>query len=185
MKTVVDKVAFVTGGASGIGLGMVKTFLRAGMKVVVADIRADHLESARQELNAGSTAHFIKWDITDREGMRAAADEAERVFGRVHVVCNNAGVGSLGDVRKYTYTDWDWCLQVNLGGVINGIQTLLPRLLGHGEPAHIVNTSSVGALLPMPGGTAYIAAKSAVDGLTEGLRGELDGTNVGVTLLVP
>jgi NAD(P)-dependent dehydrogenase (short-subunit alcohol dehydrogenase family) len=185
MQTVVDKVAFVTGGASGIGLGMVKTFLRAGMKVIVADIRDDHLETARKDLAAGSAIHFIKLDITDREGMRAAADAAERVFGRVHVLCNNAGVGSLGDVKKYTYSDWDWCLQVNLGGVINGIQTFLPRLLGHGEPAHIVNTSSVGALMPMPGGAAYIAAKSAVHGLTEALRCDLDGTNVGVTLLVP
>jgi short-subunit dehydrogenase len=101
------------------------------------------------------------------------------------VLCNNAGVGSLGDVKKYTYSDWDWCLQVNLGGVVNGIQTFLPRLLAHGEAAHIVNTSSMGALMPMPGGAAYIAAKSAVHGLTEALRCDLDGTNVGVTLLVP
>jgi len=185
MQTVVDKVAFVTGGASGIGLGMVKTFLQAGMKVIVADIRDDHLEGARKELAAGAAIHFIKLDITDRDAMRAAAEEAERVFGRVHLLCNNAGVGSLGDVKKYTYSDWDWCLQVNLGGVINGIQTFLPRLLAHAEPAHIVNTSSMGALMPMPGGAAYIAAKSAVHGLTEALRCDLDGTNIGVTLLVP
>ena len=185
MKTVAGKVAFVTGGASGIGLGMVKAFLRARMKVVVADIREDHLDSTRQELGAGAEARFIKLDITDREAMRLAADEAERVFGPVHVVCNNAGVGSLGDVKHYTYSDWDWCLEVNLGGVVNGIQTFLPRLLKHGEPAHIVNTSSMGALMPMAGGAAYIAAKSAVHGLTEALRCDLDGTNVGVTLLVP
>jgi NAD(P)-dependent dehydrogenase (short-subunit alcohol dehydrogenase family) len=185
MKIVGGKVAFVTGGASGIGLGMVKTFLRAGMKVIVADIREDHLQSARKELAAGASAHFIRLDITDRDAMRHAADEAERVFGRVHVLCNNAGVGSLGDVKKYTYSDWDWCLQVNLGGVVNGIQTFLPRLLAHGEAAHIVNTSSMGALMPMPGGAAYIAAKSAVHGLTEALRCDLDGTTVGVTLLVP
>ncbi|MBS0367043.1 MAG: SDR family NAD(P)-dependent oxidoreductase [Proteobacteria bacterium] len=185
MKTVRDKVAFVTGGASGIGLGMVKVFLRNGMKVVIADIRADHLDSAKLELDAGARAHFIRLDITDRDAMRAAADEADRTFGKVHVLCNNAGVGSLGDVRKYTWSDWDWNLQVNLGGVVNGIQTFLPRLLAHGEEAHIVNTSSMGALLPMPGGVAYIAAKSAVSGLTEALRCDLDGTNVGVTLLVP
>jgi len=185
MKTVGDKVAFVTGGASGIGLGMVKVFLRNGMKVVIADIRADHLDSAKTELAAGPNAHFIRLDITDRAAMLAAAEEAERVFGKVHVLCNNAGVGSLGDVKKYTYSDWDWTLQVNLGGVVNGIQTFLPRLLAHGEEAHIVNTSSMGALMPMPGGVAYIAAKSAVSGLTEALRCDLDGTNVGVTLLVP
>lgn len=185
MKTVSGKVAFVTGGASGIGLGMVKTFLQAGMKVVVADIRDDHLESARRELGAEASAHFLRLDITDREAMREAADESERVFGKVHVLCNNAGVGALGDLRKFTYADWDWCLQVNLGGVINGIQTFLPRMLKHGEAAHIVNTSSMGALMPMPGGAAYIAAKSAVYGLTEALRCDLDNSNVGVTLLIP
>jgi len=185
MKHTVGKVAFVTGGASGIGLGMVKTFLRHDMKVVVADIRSDHLDRARTELNAGSSVHFRELDITDRNSVRDAADEAERIFGRVHVLCNNAGVGALGDVRNYTYSDWDWCLQVNLGGVVNGIQTFLPRFLEHGEPSHIVNTSSMGALLPMPGGAAYIAAKSAVSGLTEALRSDLDGSNVGVTLLIP
>jgi NAD(P)-dependent dehydrogenase (short-subunit alcohol dehydrogenase family) len=185
MKHIAGKVAFVTGGASGIGLGMVKTFLRHDMKVVVADIRSDHLDRAREELNAGSSVHFRQLDITDRNSVRDAADEAERIFGRVHVLCNNAGVGALGDVRRYTYSDWDWCLQVNLGGVVNGIQTFLPRFLEHGEPSHIVNTSSMGALLPMPGGAAYIAAKSAVSGLTEALRSDLDGSNVGVTLLIP
>jgi NAD(P)-dependent dehydrogenase (short-subunit alcohol dehydrogenase family) len=185
MKHIAGKVAFVTGGASGIGLGMVKTFLRHDMKVVVADIRSDHLDRAREELNAGSSVYFRQLDITDRNSVRDAADEAERIFGRVHVLCNNAGVGALGDVRRYTYSDWDWCLQVNLGGVVNGIQTFLPRFLEHGEPSHIVNTSSMGALLPMPGGAAYIAAKSAVSGLTEALRSDLDGSNVGVTLLIP
>jgi NAD(P)-dependent dehydrogenase (short-subunit alcohol dehydrogenase family) len=185
MKTVMNKVAFVTGGASGIGLGMARVFLRNGMKVVIADIRSDHLESAKKALDAGARAHFIRLDITDRDAMSAAADEACRVFGKVHVLCNNAGVGSLGDVKKYTYSDWDWTLQVNLGGVVNGIQTFLPRLLAHGEESHIVNTSSMGALLPMPGGAAYIAAKSAVSGLTEALRSDLADTNIGITLLVP
>ncbi|MBS0613135.1 MAG: SDR family NAD(P)-dependent oxidoreductase [Proteobacteria bacterium] len=185
MKTVKDKTAFVTGGASGIGLGMVKVFLRNGMKVVVADIRQDHLDGARRVLSAGRATHFIRLDVADRDAWQAAADEAERVFGRVHVLCNNAGVGSLGDVRKFTYSDWDWNLQVNLGGAINGIQTFLSRMLAHGEEAHIVNTSSMGALMPMPGGAAYIAAKSAISGLTEALRCDLDGSNVGVTLLIP
>ena len=185
MKNLSEKVAFVTGGASGIGLGMVKVFLRHGMKVVVADIRDDHLAAVQRELGGLATALFLKVDITDRDAMSAAADEAERAFGHVHLLCNNAGVGSLGDVKKYTYADWDWCLQVNLGGVVNGIQTFLPRMLKHGEPAHIVNTSSMGALLPMPGGAAYIAAKSAVSGLTEALRCDLAGSNVSVTLLIP
>jgi NAD(P)-dependent dehydrogenase (short-subunit alcohol dehydrogenase family) len=185
MKDLSEKVAFVTGGASGIGLGMAKAFLGHGMKVVVADIRDEHLSALKQELGGSASIHFLKVDITDRDAMAAAADEAEKVFGPVHVLCNNAGVGTLGDVRKYTYSDWDWCLQVNLGGVVNGIQTFLPRMLKHGQSAHIVNTSSMGALLPMPGGAAYIAAKSAVSGLTEALRCDLQGSNVGVTLLIP
>jgi NAD(P)-dependent dehydrogenase (short-subunit alcohol dehydrogenase family) len=175
----------VTGGASGIGLGMARVFLRNGMRVVVADVREDHLQEARLTLGVGKNTHFVKLDVTDRVGMKAAADEVERGFGKVHILCNNAGVGSLGDVRRYTYADWDWTMQVNLGGVINGIQTFLPRILAHGEGGHIVNTSSMGALLPMPGGAAYIAAKVAVMGLTEALRADLADGPVGVTLLVP
>src|SRR5450631_4559840 len=87
MKHITDKVAFVTGGASGIGLGMARVFLRNGMQVVIADIRADHLENAKQALDAGGSAHFIRLDITDRDAMKAAADEAWRVFGKVHVLC--------------------------------------------------------------------------------------------------
>jgi NAD(P)-dependent dehydrogenase (short-subunit alcohol dehydrogenase family) len=103
----------------------------------------------------------------------------------VHVVCNNAGVGAFGEVTRMTYSDWDWILGVNLGGVVNGVHTFLPRLLAHGEGGHIVNTSSVGAVVPMGGGIAYIAAKSAVMGLTEALRSELSSGEIGVTLLSP
>jgi NAD(P)-dependent dehydrogenase (short-subunit alcohol dehydrogenase family) len=185
MKDVVGKVAFVTGGASGIGLGMARVFLRNGMRVVVADVREDHLAEARASLGSGKDTHFIKLDVTDRAAMSTAADAVEKQFGKVHVLCNNAGVGSLGDLRRYTYADWDWTMQVNLGGVINGIQTFLPRILAHGEGGHIVNTSSMGALLPMPGGAAYIAAKFAVMGLTEALRADLADSPIGVTLLIP
>jgi NAD(P)-dependent dehydrogenase (short-subunit alcohol dehydrogenase family) len=185
MKDVSGKVAFITGGASGIGLGMARVFLRNGMNVVVADVRDDHLQEARSSLGQNGNTHFIKLDVTDRAAMSAAADDAERAFGKVHVLCNNAGVGSLGDLRRYTYADWDWTMAVNLGGVINGIQTFLPRMLAHGEEGHIVNTSSMGALLPMPGGAAYIAAKSAVMGLSEALRADLANDHIGVTLLIP
>jgi NAD(P)-dependent dehydrogenase (short-subunit alcohol dehydrogenase family) len=185
MHEVTGKVAFITGGASGIGLGMARVFLQHAMKVVVADIRQDHLAHAATQLQAEKQVHFIQLDVTDREAMPRAADEAERVFGRVHVLCNNAGVGAMGDVKRTTYSDWDWILGVNLGGVINGVHTFLPRMLAHGEGGHIVNTSSIGAVVPMPGGIAYITAKSAVMGLTEALRAELSGDNIGVTLLSP
>ena len=185
MKDVVDKVAFVTGGASGIGLGMAQTFLRHGMKVVIADIRDDHLAQAGALFANERRIHCLKVDVTSRAGMSAAADEAESRFGRVHVLCNNAGVGVLGGAKSVTYDDWDWSLAVNLGGVINGVQTFLPRMLAHGEPSHIVNTSTIGAVLPGPGGIVYLAAKSAVLTLSECLKNDLVDDNIGVSVLIP
>jgi NAD(P)-dependent dehydrogenase (short-subunit alcohol dehydrogenase family) len=185
LKEVRGKVAFITGGASGIGLGMARAFLRAGMKVVVADVRQDHLDSSAMELHNEKSVHFVRLDVTDRVAMKNAADEAEQVFGKVHILCNNAGVGAFGDISKMTYSDWDWILGVNLGGVVNGVHTFLPRILAHGEGGHIVNTSSIGAVVPMGGGIAYIAAKSGVMGLTEALRSELSAGAIGVTLLSP
>jgi NAD(P)-dependent dehydrogenase (short-subunit alcohol dehydrogenase family) len=185
MRDVTGKVAFITGGASGIGFGMARVFLLAGMRVVIADVRPDHLAHSAALLSGSSDAHFIQLDVTDRAAMAAAADETERVFGKVHVLCNNAGVGILGGAKRATFSDWDWGIGVNLGGVINGVQTFLPRILAHGEGGHIVNTASIGALCPMPEGIVYITAKTAVCGLTEGLRGELAQDGIGVTLLCP
>ena len=185
MDNLKGKVAFVTGGASGIGLGMTKAFLGAGMRVVVADVRAESLTTAAADLPSGSDVHFLQLDVTDRQAMAAAADETAKVFGEVHVLCNNAGVGVLGHIRLVTYDDWDWCLAVNLGGAVNGVQTFLPRMLAHGEPAHIVNTSSIGAVLPGPGGVPYLSAKAALIAMTEGLQYDLAGTVIGVSVLIP
>ncbi len=185
MRDLRGKSAFVTGGASGIGLGMVHAFLEAGMHVVIADVRRDHLETARSALGATNACAFIELDVTDRAAMARAADEAERAFGHVHVLCNNAGVGMLGDIRLVGYDDWDWCLGVNLGGAVNGVQTFLPRMLAHGEDAHIVNTSSIGAICPGPGAVAYLTAKAALVGLSDTLRCDLAGLTVGVTTLIP
>jgi NAD(P)-dependent dehydrogenase (short-subunit alcohol dehydrogenase family) len=183
MKDVADKTAFVTGGASGIGFGMARAFLQAGMKVVIADIRQDHLDEAAATLKGVNTVHFIRLDVTDRAAMAAAADEAERVFGKVHVLCNNAGVGIMGGVKDATFDDWDWGMSVNLDGVFNGVRTFLPRIIAHGEGGHIVNTSSISAVLP--GGVVYAAAKSAVMGLSEAMAEELAAEGVGVTCLMP
>ena len=188
MDEVAGKTAFVTGGASGIGLGMSEAFVAAGMNVVIADLRPDHLESALERF-AGSSrrqnVHAIELDVTDREGLARAADEAERVFGNVHVLCNNAGMGILGPVTLARYDDWDWGLDVLLGGVVNGIQTFLPRLLAHGEGGHIVNTSSMAGVVPIPGAAIYITAKAAVIGLSEALRSELAGEGIGVSAFCP
>ena len=188
MEEVAGKTAFVTGGASGIGLGMTEAFAAAGMNVVIADLRPDHIEAALERL-AGSgrreSVHAIELDVTDREGFAGAADEAERVFGHVHVLCNNAGMGILGPVTRARYDDWDWGLGVLLGGVVNGIQTFVPRMLARGEGGHIVNTSSMAAVVPIPGAAIYITAKAALVGLSEALRSELAADGIGVSAFCP
>ena len=129
--------------------------------------------------------HAIELDVTDRDGFARAADEAERVFGNVHVLCNNAGMGILGPVTLARYDDWDWGLGVLLGGAVNGIQTFLPRLLAHGEGGHIVNTSSMAGVLPIGGAAIYITAKAALIGLSEALRSELAPEGIGVSAFCP
>jgi NAD(P)-dependent dehydrogenase (short-subunit alcohol dehydrogenase family) len=178
------RTAFVTGGASGIGLGMATAFAGAGMNVVIADLRPDHIETALDTL-AGNPIHAIELDVTDRDAFTRAADEAESVFGHVHVLCNNAGMGILGPVTDARYDDWDWGLGVLVGGVVNGIQTVLPRMRAHGEGGHVVNTSSMAGVLPIPGAAIYITAKAAVIGLSEALRSELAGEGIGVSAFCP
>ena len=185
MKEVKDKVAFITGGGSGLGFGMAAAFLRAGMKVTIADIRQDHLDQALSSLKKFGAVHGIAVDVTDRGAMMRAADETERVFGKIHVLCNNAGVGVGGPLKLATYDDWDWVVGVNLGGVINGVQTFLPRILAHGEGGHIVNTSSMSGVVAHPKGVIYATTKFAVVGLSESLRTELAADNIGVSAFCP
>jgi NAD(P)-dependent dehydrogenase (short-subunit alcohol dehydrogenase family) len=182
---VAGKTAFVTGGASGIGLGIATAFTRAGMNVVIADLRPDHIESALATFAGNDRVHAIELDVTDRDGFSRAADEAESVFGNVHVLCNNAGMGILGPVTLARYDDWDWGLGVLIGGVVNGIQTFLPRMLAHREGAHIVNTSSMAGVLPVANAAIYITAKAAVIGLSEALRSEVAGEGIGVSAFCP
>jgi NAD(P)-dependent dehydrogenase (short-subunit alcohol dehydrogenase family) len=184
MEEVAGRTAFITGGASGIGLGMAQAFTAAGMNVVIADLRPDHIQSAMDDLDRRS-AHAIELDVTDREGFARAADEAESVFGNVNVLCNNAGVGILGSVTDARYDDWDWGLGVLLGGVVNGIQTFLPRMRAHGEGGHIVNTSSMAAVVPVPGAAIYTTAKAAVVALSESLRSDLADEPIGVSAFCP
>ena len=189
MKNVQNKVAFITGGASGIGLGIADAFVAAQMKVVLADVRQDHIDEALahfKQLGRSQNVHAIRLDVTDRAAMAAAADETERVFGKIHVLVNNAGVGIQGPFSGITYADWDFGLAVNLGGVINGLQTFLPRIRAHGEGGHIVNTSSLQALVPMPANfVIYMAAKAAVLAISETIQAELKQENIGVTVLCP
>ena len=187
MKSVAGKTAFVTGGASGIGLGIAKVFAASKMKVVIADSRQDALDEAMAYFKEKKwPVHPIKLDVTDREAYARAADEAETVFGKIHILINNAGVGVTGgDIRVNTFKDWDYGVSVNIMGVVNGILTILPRILKHGEEGHIISTSSTAGLFAVGGCAVYNTTKYAVAGLMETIATDLQGTNVGVSVLFP
>ena len=188
MNELRDKVAFVTGGASGIGLGIAKAMVTAGMRVVIADVREDHLKDARAWFVSQKQSRRIKClklDVTNRKAYARAADQAEKAFGKIHVLVNNAGLRLLGAIDKTKYDDWDWGLAVMIGGVVNGILTVLPRIRAHGEGGHIVNTASMAALIPIPNCSIYITAKAALVGLSECLAGELAPVNIGVSAFCP
>jgi NAD(P)-dependent dehydrogenase (short-subunit alcohol dehydrogenase family) len=188
MRIVKDKVAFITGGASGIGLGMAQAFVDAGMKAVLADIRQDHIEEAIDGFaKAGlrNRVRGVKLDVTDRKAYARAADEAEAAFGKVHVLCNNAGIDVGGALEETKFDDWDWGLEVMIGGAVNGLLTLVPRIRAHGEGGHVVNTASMATLVPMGNFSIYCTAKAALFGLAEALRSELEPHKIGVSVLCP
>ncbi len=188
MDPVAGKVAFVTGGASGIGLGLSKVLVKAGMKVVIADVREDHLADAAEFFTQGGEKQNVltlRLDVTDRAAFAQAAQETLRAFGKIHLLVNNAGMGLLGPIKLAKFDDWDWGIGVMITGVINGIQTFLPHILTHGEGGHIVSTSSMAAVVPIPNCSIYIMAKAALVGLSESLRGELAADNIGVSAFCP
>ncbi len=187
MENVKGKTAFITGGASGIGLGIAKVFAQNGMNVVIADMRQSALDEAMDYFRkAKQPAHPIKLDVTDRAAYARAADEAEAVFGKIHILVNNAGVGTGGiPLEKMTYKDWDYVMGVNIGGVINGVMTILPRILKHDEGGHLVSTSSTCGIIGAKGFTAYCASKYAVAGLMESLASELKDKGIGSSVLIP
>jgi len=187
MDDVRDRVAFVTGGASGIGLGIAQALLKAGAKVVIADLRPDHIEEAKAALAAFDNRLLgIEIDVTDRAAMAEAADRVEQAFGRVDILVNNAGIGIEGPLGEASYADWDFGLAVNLGGVINGLQTFVPRIRAGGRGGHVVNTASLAGLVQMPSFMAiYATAKAAVIALTESIRDDLARDGIGASVLCP
>ncbi|HAF42738.1 MAG TPA: KR domain-containing protein [Sphingobium sp.] len=185
MGDVRGKTAFITGGANGIGLGIARALVRAGANVVIADIREDALAQAKADLAADAQVETVQLDVTDRAGFARAADAAEARFGKIHMLIGNAGIGVMGPVLDARYDDWDWGMGVNLGGVINGLVTILPRIKAHGEGGQIVTTSSQSALIPISYSAIYTAAKAAVLGISEAIRGELAAENIGVSAFMP
>ena len=186
MRDVEGKVAFITGGASGIGYGMARAFLDAGMKVVVADLLQQHLDEVAAQHPGANNLHLIKVDVTDRPGMERAAQETIDVFGKIHVLCNNAGVAARGLIDEHGYEDWDYVMGVCVGGTINGLVNFLPKMKAQGEGGHIVNTSSMAGMIPVPAFVgSYSTAKFAVRGMSDALRLALVPYKIGVSVLCP
>ena len=186
MKNMAGKTAFITGGASGLGLAMAHSLASAGMKVAIADIEQAALDSAVAGF-ADSNAEVIaiRADVTDRQSMAEARKKTLAAFGKVHLVCNNAGVALNGNIADMTYKDWDWVMKVNLDGVINGLVTFVDDIKAHGEGGHFVNTASIAGQYGMPGLGVYCASKFAVVGMSETMRLDLAGDNIGVSVLCP
>lgn len=187
MKDVEGKVAFITGGSSGIGLGIARAFADSGMKVVVGYRTQAHLDETLKQLDSAlDRVHAIRVDVNDRVGMERAAAETVKVFGKVHVLVNNAGVIARSPLSQTSYDEWDWLMGVNLNGVFNGVRAFLARIKEHGEGGQVITTSSVLGLFAMDGNAAaYCVSKFAVIGMMEALRAELAGTNIGVSAFCP
>jgi NAD(P)-dependent dehydrogenase (short-subunit alcohol dehydrogenase family) len=186
MKDLKDKTAFITGGASGLGLAMVQAFARQGMRVMIADIDDGAISAAVKELRAlGARAEGVRCDVADRASVSAAAQKTLASFGKAHVVCNNAGIGVTGPIGTIAEKDWDWIFDVNLKGVIHGTEVFLPLIESHGEGGHFVNTGSMSSLVVRPGREPYAATKFAVLALSEGWAIQLEPKNIGVSVLCP
>ncbi|MBV9418241.1 MAG: SDR family NAD(P)-dependent oxidoreductase [Alphaproteobacteria bacterium] len=186
MKEFKGRTAFITGGASGIGLGMVRAFGRAGMNVVIADINLHEAKKAAEQLQSEQIkAAPVYVDVTERASVKSAALDAVAAFGKVHVVCNNAGVAVGGPAGTLREKDWDWILDVNLKGVVYGTEVFLPLIKSHGEGGHFVNTASMAGMVSPPGMEPYTATKFAVVAMTEGWAGQFAPLNIGVSALCP
>lgn len=185
MQDLTGKVAFITGGANGIGFGMARAFLAEGMKVVIADWSAANIDAARAALGGNNAVHFVRTDVADRENLQSAVDEALDAFGRIHVLCNNAGITGGGTADDPEFEAFDRVMAVNFGGVLNGTKIIVPIIKAQGEGGHVVCTSSMAGVVPLPGLAAYSASKYAVRGFAESLRMQLAPLSIGVSCLCP
>ena len=186
MREFAGKTAFVTGGARGIGLSMGYAFAKAGMHVMLADIEAKPLEQAVAAFKGNlPEVRSVVCDVRDYAAVERAAQITLEAFGKVHVVCNNAGVSGASGAENISLQDWRWVIDINLMGVVHGVKAFLPLLKTHGEGGHIVNTASMAGFLPGTGFGAYTATKFAVVGISEALATELEPQGIGVSVLCP
>lgn len=186
MDQLKNKTAVVTGAASGIGLGITRALIEEGANVAMLDMERDALQDAAASLDSETVSiqHYVV-DVTDRARLLETANDIQRDFGNVHILCNNAGIASGGAIHELTYADWDRCLGINLMGVVNGLQCFLPLMTSHEGEGHIVNTASILGMATMPGQAVYAASKYAVVGLSEVARQDLAPKKIGVSVLCP
>ncbi|MEL7583772.1 SDR family NAD(P)-dependent oxidoreductase [Brevibacterium casei] len=180
------EVAFVTGAASGIGLGIARALVRAGARVALADIDDARLDAAAEELrNAGGVVTTVRFDVSGPEGWEAAAVAAEAELGPVSILCGNAGVNGGSSAENTTFEMWRWVQSINVDAQFLGATTFLSRFRRLGRRAHILNTASMAGIIPMPDVSAYAASKFASVGFSMSLRADLEGTDIGVSVLCP
>lgn len=187
MRELAGRIALVTGAASGIGLGIAQACAEAGMQLVLCDIDADRLAAVRDRFAAdGHRVDAVPLDVADPGAWQAVADHVRATAGRLHLLCNNAGItGSGRPLAELDPREWRGVLDINLGSVFLGVRALLPLMTAHGDGGHIVNTASMAALLPYAGGAAYAASKAAMLAVSEVLEQELADRRIGVSVLLP
>lgn len=185
MTDVAGRVAFITGGANGIGLGIARALAKAGAKIALVDLDETALKAAENELSKITSVFIAKLDVRDREAYAQVASDVEAKLGNVSILVNNAGVIGAVPLEKLNYELWDWGIDINFNGVFNGVRTFVPGMIERKDGGHVINTASGAGLVAGLSGVLYHAAKFGVVGMTEAMNHELSEHNIGVTLLCP
>jgi NAD(P)-dependent dehydrogenase (short-subunit alcohol dehydrogenase family) len=184
MKDFAGRTAFVTGGANGVGIGLVRALLKEGCNVAIADVRPAHIDAALRALD-NPRAMGVQVDVSSRADLARAADAVEAKFGVVTLLFNNAGVNLFQSIEESSYDDWDWIMGVNLHGPIHGVMTFVPRMIRAGQRGYVVNTASMAGFLAAGACGIYNTTKFAVRGLSGSLRASLAQHGIGVSVLCP